>query len=132
MRRALTLIEVIIVIVIMSVLAAIIAPQLYQRTLDAKLNQTTFNLQTIRTAIEKYKADHETPPASLKDLCQAEGEREPYLKEIPPEWLSKSDGVVEIKEPSQIAIPKHRNVGGWIYNATTGEVRLNLGAYSKL
>jgi general secretion pathway protein G len=57
-RPAFTLIEVLIVVIIMAILAATIIPQFSSTTSDAKKSSVLFNLQTIRSQIEMYKAHH--------------------------------------------------------------------------
>jgi general secretion pathway protein G len=57
-RSAFTLIEVLIVVIIMAVLAATIIPQFSSSTKDAKESSVKFNLQTMRSQIERYKFDH--------------------------------------------------------------------------
>ena len=57
-RNAFTLIEVLIVVIIMAVLAATIIPQFSSSTTDAKDSSLKFNLHTIRSQVEMYKAHH--------------------------------------------------------------------------
>ncbi len=57
-RRAFTLIEVLIVVVIMAVLAAVIIPQFSSSTKDAQENTARFNAHTMRSQIELYRAHH--------------------------------------------------------------------------
>ena len=57
-RKAFTLIEVLIVVVIMAVLAATIIPQFSTSTQDAKESQLGFNVHTLRSQIELYKVHH--------------------------------------------------------------------------
>lgn len=57
-RKAFTLIEVLIVVVIMAVLAATIIPQFSSSTQDARESSLNFNLHTLRSQIELYKVHH--------------------------------------------------------------------------
>ena len=57
-RKAFTLIEVLIVVVIMAVLAATIIPQFSSSTQDAKESQLSFNVHTLRSQIELYRIHH--------------------------------------------------------------------------
>ena len=62
-RRGFTLIEVLIVIIVLGILAAIVVPQFSDASTDAKLNSLKTNLQVIRGQIELYKIQHnETLP----------------------------------------------------------------------
>ena len=66
-RRAFTLIEVLIVIVIMAVLAATIIPQFSSSTKDANESSLNFNLRTMRSQIEVYKAHHFAVYPTIQD-----------------------------------------------------------------
>jgi prepilin-type N-terminal cleavage/methylation domain-containing protein len=57
-RKAFTLIEVLIVVIIMAVLAATIIPQFSSSTQDAMESSLKFNTHTMRSQIELYKLHH--------------------------------------------------------------------------
>jgi len=57
-QRGFTLIEMIIVIIIMGILAAVIIPQIGTSTADAKLSTVKTDLTTLRNAVEIYYAQH--------------------------------------------------------------------------
>ena len=53
-----TLVEILIVVVILGILAAIVIPQFTQASTEARENSLKANLQTIRSQIELYKIQH--------------------------------------------------------------------------
>lgn len=53
-----TLIEMLVVVIILGILAMIIVPQITVSTEDARLNSLQANLNTVRSAIEVYAAQH--------------------------------------------------------------------------
>ena len=53
-----TLIEMLVVVIILGILAMIIVPQITVSTEDARLNTLQSNLNTVRSAIEVYAAQH--------------------------------------------------------------------------
>jgi prepilin-type N-terminal cleavage/methylation domain-containing protein len=53
-----TLIEMLVVVIILGILAMIIVPQITVSTEDARLNTLQTNLNTVRSAIELYAAQH--------------------------------------------------------------------------
>jgi general secretion pathway protein G len=57
-RQGFTLIEILIVVVILGVLAAMVIPVFGQAGTDAKLSAVTSNLQKVRLQIELYKNRH--------------------------------------------------------------------------
>jgi general secretion pathway protein G len=73
-----TLIELMIVMTIIGILAAIAIPSYVNAVKHAREAVLREDLHTLRTAIDSYTEDKEKAPQSLDDLVQAG-----YLKEIP-------------------------------------------------
>jgi general secretion pathway protein G len=132
-KSAFTLIEVLIVVVIMAILAATIIPQFTDSTKDAKLSTVKFNLATLRSQIQLYRAQHNglVPDAALSRLTtttDASGTPGvganfvygPYLREIPVNPFTNVKTVTVTTEDPLATAPA--GTGGWIYNATTGNV----------
>jgi general secretion pathway protein G len=62
--RGFTLVEILIVVIILGILAAIVIPQFTNASNDARNNSVASTLQTMRSQIELYKIQHgDTPPA---------------------------------------------------------------------
>jgi general secretion pathway protein G len=63
--RGFTLVEILIVVIILGILAAIVIPQFTNASQDARKNSLTSQLQTIRSQLELYKLQHldQLPPA---------------------------------------------------------------------
>jgi general secretion pathway protein G len=59
-QRAFTLVELLIVVIILAILAAIIVPQFSSATVDAQETALDANLSGLRAAIELYNAQHTT------------------------------------------------------------------------
>ena len=57
-KRAFTLVELLVVIIIIGILAAVAIPQFGDSSADAKVSALKENLRTLRTAIEKYHIQH--------------------------------------------------------------------------
>jgi len=57
-KRGFTLVEILIVVVILGILAAIVIPQFTQASTEAKANSLCSDLQTMRSQIELYKVQH--------------------------------------------------------------------------
>jgi len=64
-RKGFTLVEILIVVIILGILAAIVIPQFTNASQDARKNSLTSQLQTMRSQIELYKLQHldQLPPA---------------------------------------------------------------------
>jgi general secretion pathway protein G len=64
-NKGFTLVEILIVVIILGILAAIVIPQFSNASTDAKKNSLTSQLQTMRSQFELYKLQHNDslPPA---------------------------------------------------------------------
>jgi general secretion pathway protein G len=69
MRRntAFTLVEILIVVIILGILAAIVIPQFTEASTDARQSALASDLQTVRSQIELYKVQHLDRTPDLKE-----------------------------------------------------------------
>ena len=89
-RSAFTLIELLLVLVILGILAAIVVPKFSGRTEQARITAATTQISSFSTALDTFEVDNGYYPKGrdgLLDLVQrprdAQNWRGPYLKEIP-------------------------------------------------
>jgi len=147
-RRAFTLIEVLIVVVIMAVLAATIIPQFASSTEDAKESSLEFNLHTMRAQIELYKVHHlgKSPDTvgdattgylpQMTNRTNAQGKigtdpaqypYGPYFDEVPANPFNGDNSVTEVT-----ATPTGgTGTSGWQYNPNTGEIWPNHSGWTR-
>ena len=86
-----TLVEILIVVVILGILAAIVIPQFTQASTEAREASLASNLQTMRSQIELYKIQHsdawpavDTLANFTTDMCtQGADGFGPYLQQVP-------------------------------------------------
>src|SRR5271155_2740691 len=57
-RRGFTLVEILIVVIILGILAAIVIPQFTNASNDARNNSVASTLQTVRSQLELFKIQH--------------------------------------------------------------------------
>lgn len=84
-RNGFTLIEMLIVISIIGLLAALIAPKLLNHYAAAKRTKAVADINTLSTAIEVYSLHNGKPPTTeqgLKALVQ-----KPAVEPIPQKWI---------------------------------------------
>ncbi len=86
-----TLVEILIVVVILGILAAIVIPQFSQASTDAKTSSLASNLQTIRSQIALYKIQNDDVPPAVDDF-ETEMVSE-YLQSVPVNPLTSGNGV---------------------------------------
>jgi general secretion pathway protein G len=67
-NRGFTLIEIMVVIVILALLAALVGPKLIGRTDDAKVTDTKVQIRNMETALKLYKMDSGAYPSTEQGL----------------------------------------------------------------
>ena len=82
-RAGFTLIEILLVVVIIGILAAVAVPRFSGRIAQSQESAAIASLQAIALALDMYEVDHGTYPASLNELVQGSGPnwRGPYLRQ---------------------------------------------------
>ena len=101
-----TLIEIMVVIVILALLAALVGPKLIGRSDDAKIADAKVQIRNIETGLKLYKLDSGTYPTTDQGL-QALVEK-PTVGQIPNNW--RAEGYLESKN-----IPKDPWKNDYIY-----------------
>ena len=67
-RNAFTLVEILIVVIILGILAAIVIPQFANASTDAKTNNLRTTLASVRNQIEVFKSQHNDMPPQLAGM----------------------------------------------------------------
>jgi general secretion pathway protein G len=127
MKKGFTLVEILIVVVILGILAAIVIPQFSDASTEAKENSLKSNLQTVRSQIELYKIQHndELPgagSASFTDSLTAGTDVDgasgsdygPYLQSFPTNPFNDL-ATVDIDGTAG------DNSHGWYFDSTSGD-----------
>jgi len=138
-KSGFTLVEILIVVVILGILAAIVIPQFTEASTEAKLSALCTDLQTLRSQIELYKIQHnDVPPSFLNFVAQMTTYSDidgatatakdpvfcfgPYLQKIPVnQFNNKLDatGIHGLLDSSGIV---GDNGGSWEYTEATGAI----------
>jgi general secretion pathway protein G len=109
-RKAFTLVEILIVVVILGILAAIVVPQFTNATQDAQAGNIQTQLDTLQNQLELYKARNNVYPdiigSGWTDLLPPNG----YIKEAPKNPVNGLSSVAAA--PAATA--------GWTWDAVAG------------
>lgn len=87
-RRAFTLVEMLLVVTIIGILAALVIPKIVGRSEQARQTAARADISSIKTALDAYEVDNGYYPKSLQDLVTAPGDASknwhgPYLDKLP-------------------------------------------------
>jgi general secretion pathway protein G len=124
-RTGFSLIELVVVVLIMGILAAVAAPKIFDKISDARDSSTKQSLAVLRSAIELYRANEDVypadPAANMSD----------YLKGSFPkcEVGASCNSLVELKTGTDALVVDTGSTASWLYNSTTGEIRINEPTY---
>jgi len=151
-KKAFTLVEVILVVTILSILAALVVPTLQGHIATARQSAAKDSLSIMRTQIELYKLQHGgTPPgyvngsgAPIATLqLQFTGTTTvmglaspstvptdpflygPYIKKLPENPFNDLSNIAYVAEATAFSDAVDGTSSGWLYRKETGEFKLN-------
>ncbi len=136
-RKGFTLVEILIVVVILGILAAVVIPQFTDASTEAKTSSVKTDLQTVRAQIELYKIQHNDALPSKGGASFIEcmtGKTDvagdvttattdyygPYMQKIPTNGFNNSSGV----SVGDGNVPDG-TANGWYFNNVDGTFKAN-------
>ena len=143
-KNGFTLVEILIVVVILGILAAIVIPQFTEASNEARTSSLSQDLQTVRSQVELYKIQHtDTLPGSVTGVSVAvaltqyttaagaladpqapgTGIFGPYLQKIPTNPYASANG--DTIQPVTTNPTTGDGDPGWFFNSTTGAFGAN-------
>jgi general secretion pathway protein G len=137
MKRAFSLVELVIVVALLGILAAIVVPQFQSHTTEAKEATAKNNLHILRGAIELYAAQHnDVPPGYPDDDPSRTPGDKPFYDQIikngsymseRPENPFNNIALIDVLDNNEDfpLAPVNTDSYGWIYKPATREIKLN-------
>jgi general secretion pathway protein G len=140
-RKGFTLVEILIVVIILGILAAIVIPQFTNASTSARMSNMASQDQTIKSQISLYMLQHQdNPPANgvsnngsdlftqLTSKTDQTGAAStsttafgPYLPSVPSNPLTASTAVDYLSTAPTVGTTAPGTAYGWAYYAATGE-----------
>jgi len=143
-KTGFTLVEILIVVIILGILAAIVIPQFTNASQDARKNSLTSQLQTVRSQIELYKLQHlDQNPTGLStpgtvasatawnemtiktnadQTANLNGQFGPYLQGAPVNPLNNSADVLVVSADVTLGGASGATTEGWVFNQADGKM----------
>jgi len=137
-RTGFTLVEILIVVIILGILAAIVIPQFTQASNDARTNALASDLQTVRSQLQLYKVQHldNFPDATISTLLTSRTNQAgatgtdansyplgPYLQKFPTNAFQATNAVKTTGSAGS-------GSEGWWYDPGTGSFSPNDSTHS--
>jgi len=140
-KSGFTLVEILIVVIILGILAAVVIPQFSDASDDTRASSTGTNLKTVRSQLQLYKAQHneqyppsfETQMITFTDVSHNTNATQtavfrfgPYMLRVP---ANPYTGINTITTVDDAATPYSAAADmnqGWWYNSVTGEFRCHV------
>ncbi|MGE0608651.1 MAG: type II secretion system protein [Pirellulales bacterium] len=125
-RAAFSLVELVVVILILGIIAAVATPKMFDTASTAKANATQQSLGIVRNAIDTYRSQNSGYPtaANLKTALAS------YMRgQFPAPQVGanlNNNVVVSTQSPITSVVA---GGAGWAYNETTGDIAVNDASY---
>ena len=151
-KKAFSLVEIILVVTILGILAAIVLPGFQNHTANAKESAVKSNLTTIRSQLEVYKLQHDGLPPGYVNGAEAPLTtlllqltatstvtgavststvpvdpylHGPYLRKIPENPYNGLSTIAYVDIGTEFSAAADGTSSGWLYKKETSEFRVN-------
>jgi len=130
-RRGFTLVEILIVVVILGILAAIVIPKFTNASEDAKRNSLTSSLHSLRSQIELFMLQHGDKPPALDgaDWSELTGQTTyssrptgPYISVIPTNSVNGHSNILTVTTDQTSGAAVAGSNLGFVYNTSNGKL----------
>lgn len=132
-RRGFTLVELIVVVLVLGIVAAVAAPKMFDTAGEARQSSSTASLSVLRNAIQLHLANIGDYPGDAGDESDLKADLQPFLQgpfPINQHADAAGDGTVRIQTTG--AALSASGDQDWAYDNTTGEIILNTSGFDTL
>ncbi|QDU36238.1 Type II secretion system protein G precursor [Maioricimonas rarisocia] len=130
-HRGFTLIELVIVVLVIGILAATVAPRFTKVTDSSRESSVRENLRLVRQAIELHLAHHGSYPGDAGTEVDFKSDLQPYLKRFPVNHVDKNEhGAVKMQTTGTAMTGMVPPSGGWRYDNVSGQFMANSNGIS--
>ena len=129
-RTGFTLVELVVVILVLGIIAAIAVPKLFDTTGDARTNSAMQSLAIIRDAIEMYKAQNGTYPGDAGTEADFKSDMAGSLKgSFPRNPLTAAAGDRSVSVQTTGTALTASGAQDWKYDNSTGDFIINTAGF---
>lgn len=122
MRRGFTLVELVIVVLILGILAAVAVPKVINNSQEAHDTAIAQTLASIREAIDLYRATYIQLPLGTTTTCDLPNALDEFLRGTEfPTGKNGSNAVTNVAGPPTV----QPGPFGWVYSIDEGEIIVN-------
>lgn len=140
-KSGFTLVEILIVVIILGILAAVVIPQFANASGDTRESSVMANLKAFRSQLQLYRAQHQdvwpdSVDAQLTMFTDVEGNTNntytstfrfgPYMVRVPPNPWTGVATITTVTGVDTTYSPAGDMLQGWWYNSDTGEFRAHV------
>ncbi len=132
-RRGFTLVELVVVVLVLGIIAAVASPKMFDTTSDARDNSTKTTLSVVRDAIELYKAEVGVYPGDAGTEADFKADIAPYINgPFPASQIASAaqDASVNVQSDGGALLTDLDDLTDWLYDKTTGEFIINETGYA--
>ncbi len=121
-RPGFTLVELVVVILVLGIIAAVATPKMFDIASTARTNATQHSVRILRSAIELHK----TQVGSFPTAANLKTALVPYLRGAfpSPQVGANQNSNIVVTTQNPISTPVAGGAG-WVYNETTGDISVN-------
>ncbi len=130
-RRGFTLVELVVVVLILGIIAAIATPSMFDAATDARDNAAHSSLATLREAIQLYRAQVGALPGEASTEADLKADLDSYINgPFPSIEVGNAGDTVRIQTTG--AALSASGTESWAYDNVSGEIIINDAAFETL